>query len=232
MLDCNPYENTRLSLICTAEGPFTPILTVIFIWMRRRDGSDEILVDSQQRVTIVNNITISMQLIVRHDSRLTVSELSETADTGEYWCQVRLPNGTVLQKKSNVLTLDNEAQYRSRAPCSGSQVVDKEECIPPLQVTLPVATDATDTQTPDPGSAAQTTVPSTSQVPQVTGDATEEPESKADFYAIVAVIVVFCILIVALSIIIVMLCKRKRGPVRFKTRSGKQRFCRYLHVLL
>ena len=174
--------------------------------MRRRDGSDETLVDSQQRVRIENDVIISMQ-IVRHDSGLTVNDLNETDDTGDYWCQVRLENGTVLQKKSNVLTLENEAQYRGLPPCSGSQSMIRVECIHPLQVTLPVATDATDVQTSD----------------QVTRDATEEPpESRADFYAIVAVVVVFCILTVALSIIIVMLCKKKHGQARFQTRSGKQ----------
>ena len=222
-LNCNPYDATRLVLTCTAEGPSTPSFTII--WMRQKNGVDERLRGSQMGITINadDNIIInSEQNFQRRSSRLTVNGLSEVDDVGDYWCQVRLQNGTVLQKKSNILTLSSEAQYQGLGRCIESQFVDKEDCIHPPQVTVPGVTDAL---TPNTGPVVQTTASSSnlSLTPQSTDGAMEEPGSKnlAALYAVVAVIVVFCLVIVTLSIIIVVLYRKKCGPVRFKT-EGKQ----------
>ena len=153
---------------------------------------------------------------MKRTSRLIIKRLNEVNDVGDYWCQVRLQNGTVLPKKSNILTLSSEAQYQGLGPCDGSQVVDKEDCILPSQVTVP---GVTDTLTPNTGPVVQTTASSSnlSLTPQSTDGAMEEPGSKnlVALYAVVAVIVVFCLVIVTLSIIIVVLYRKKCGPFRF-----------------
>ena len=216
-LNCNPYDGARLVLTCTAEGPSTPSFSVI--WMRQRNGIDEGLRGSQRGIMIEVH-TDGRSL--RRSSRLTVDKLSEVDAVGDYWCQVELDNGTVLQRKSNILTLSSEAQYQGLGRCNGSQVVDKVDCIHPPQVTVPGVSDAL---TPNTGPMVQTTASSSnlSLTPQSTDGAMGEPGSMnlAALYAVVAVIVVFCLVIVTLSIIIVVLYRKKCGPVRFKT-EGKQ----------
>ena len=209
-LNCNPYDATRLVLTCITEGPST--FTVI--WMRQRNGIDEGLRGSQKGITIDVDTTNSEQFnFQRRSSRLTVNGLSEVDDVGDYWCQVRLQNGTVLPKKSNILTLSSEAQYQGLGPCGGSQFVDKEDCIHPPQVTVPGVTDA-DTTTPISVRNSSNHFPT----PQSTGGAMEESDNKnlVSLYTGVAFTVLFCLLIVTLSIILVALC-RKKG--RFTTRG-------------
>ena len=217
-LNCNPYDGARLVLTCTVEGPSTPSFTII--WMRQRNDVDERLHGSQIGVMIdVTTVNIG-QIILRCTSRLTVNGLSEVDDVGDYWCQVRLQNGTVLQKKSNILTLSSEAQYQGLGPCGGSQFVDKVDCIHPPQVTVP---GETDTLTPNTGPVVQTTASSgnLSLTPQSTDGATEEPGSKnpAAFYTIVAVIVVSYLVAAVLSITILVSIqyKKKCDPLTVKT---------------
>ena len=211
-LNCNPFEATRLVMTCTAEGPRTPSFSVI--WTRQRNGIDEVLHGSKIGIMIDATI-VNISEILRRSSRLTVNGLSEVDDVGDCWCQVRLQNGTVLQKKSNILTLSSEAQYKGLGPCGGSQFVDKEDCIHPPQVTVPGVTDA-DTMTP-------ISVQNSSNLfltPQSTG-AMEERDNKnlVSLYTGVAFTVLFCLLIVTLFTILVVLCKKKSCAFRFTTRG-------------
>ena len=214
-LNCNPYDGARLVMRCTADGPSTPAFTIM--WMRERNGIDRRLNDSH-----IDVIRFNDGQTLKRTSRLIIKRLNEVNDVGDYWCQVRLQNGTVLPKKSNILTLSSEAQYQGLGRCGGSQFVVKEDCIHPSQVTVSEVTDAL---TPNTGPVVQTTASSSnlSLTPQSTDGAMEEPGSKnlAALYAVVAVIVVFCLVIVTLSIIIVVLYRKKCGPLRFKT-EGKQ----------
>ena len=222
-LNCNPYGDTRLVLTCIAEGSSIPSQFTT-IWMRQRNGIDEGLHGSQIGV-MIDFTRVRLTEIYRLSSRLTVTGLNEVDDVGDYWCQVRLQNGTVLQKKSNILTLSSEAQYQGLGRCNGSQFVDKEDCIHPLQVTV------TDELTPNTGSVVQTTASSSnlSLTPQRTDGAMEEPGSKnmASLYTGVAFIVLFSLITVTFSIILVVLCGKKSCPLRF-TMGGKYKFSYYI----
>ena len=67
--------------------------------IRIRQVSDENQVtDSQHRARVISD--------------LRVTSLVELEDVGEYWCQIRLLNGTLLTK-SNVLTVYSEREYKS-----------------------------------------------------------------------------------------------------------------------
>ena len=83
---------------------------------------------------------------------------------------------TVLQKKSDVLTLDNEAQYRGLPRCLVAQTFNKVECIHPLPDTLSVATD---TRTSSPGFVDQTTATSAPEPPRFTNDAASTPARRS-----------------------------------------------------
>ena len=210
-LNCNPYGDTRLVLTCTAEGPS---FSVTVIWMRQRNGTDEFEGLHDTQIGIIIDVT---RAAFRHSSRLTVNGLNEVDDVGDYWCQVRLENGTVLQKKSNILTLSSEAQYQGLGRCNGSQFVDKVDCIHPPQVTVP------NEKTPNNGPVVQTTASSSnlSLTPQSTDGAMEASGSKnmASLYTGVAFIVLFSLIIVTFPIILVVLCGKKSCPLRFTMRG-------------
>ena len=174
---------------------------------------------SQQRVVIAvgtSSVAGGAAQFTRRSSRFALTELEEVNDFGEYWCQVRpVNNGTVFEEKSNILNLGNEAQYQGLRRCMGSNVVDQIDCLHVLQI---------DNAPTDSGAVVQPTSSSDlSPTPSNVASAgvTEEPEDSrknlAALYAVIAVIAVFCIVIVTLTIIIVVLYRKKCGPVRFKT---------------
>ena len=140
-------------------------------------------------------------------------------DVGDYWCQVRLENGSLFQERSNVLALGSENQYLGLSRCGSVVLVEEMKCLQTLQ---DLATDGTDSSVPtiNTGSVVQPTAPSP-ELSETTGDPVGEPErtrnNLAALYAVIAVIVVFCVVIVTLTIIIVVLYRKKCGPVRFKT---------------
>ena len=88
-LTCNPYNATRLVMRCTADGASTPSFTII--WMRERNGIDRRLNDSH-----IDVIRLNDGQTLKCTSRLIMKRLNEVDDIGDYWCQVRLQNGTVL----------------------------------------------------------------------------------------------------------------------------------------
>ena len=197
-IDCNPYIDGELSLICAVEASNASDISIV--WFRRKtiDSGWEELASSERP-----------RDIRRLQSRFTRTGLNSRNDTGEYWCQVRLKNaGTLLQDKSNILILYNETHYQHQSQCiRGDMFVDQEDC-------LDVAIDS-NTLT-DPMQSA----PFSEVSPTPDGMAEELEDSGKNLvalYAVVAVIAVFCIVIVILTITIVVLYRKKCGPVRFKT---------------
>ena len=228
-LNCNPYDViNRLVLICSAEGPNTPSFSII--WLRRTDNSlrDEELQSSQPRVDIDTAQTIPAQFI-RHSSRLTLSELDEIGDAGQYWCQVRLENGTVFQERSSNLTLKPADSYRLFSRCTGSSVTDKRSC---LRVSLqPIVPDVSDgiTATNPSSSSVEWTISSSdsdniSPTTQTTRSPIEEREDNTVnlhvLYAIIAIIAASALLIFTLLIAIISL--------RYKQYSTKLQFHKYV----
>lgn len=216
-LSCNPYETDRLALTCTVEGPNTQRFFIA--WFRKsNDRADqEELQESQPRVK-VDVSSPDPGSVARHSSRLAIMPLDEMKDVGDYWCQVRLDNGTLFQAKSNILTLNATEKYTRLSRCMMSQFVEEESCIETLQVTESAVTADGNIPT-NAESIFQTT--SSSDPSPVTGGSSERNSSNSDnlaaLYAVVGIIVVFCVVIVTLSIIIVVLYRKKCGPVRFKT---------------
>ena len=213
-----------MALTCTVEGPNSPTFSTI--WFRRRNNRDEELQDSQQRVDIY--VTVSPNQggtaqFTRRGSRLSLSPLNEVNDVGQYWCQVRLENGTLFQEKSNILTLSAEEEYQYLSPCGSlDDEIEQMNCLQILQIMGPSGIDG-DTST----TAGSVVLPMSSfslPLTPTAGGPVEEPESGsknlAALYAVIAVIVVFCIVIVTLTIIIVVLYRKKCGPIKLKT-EGK-----------
>ena len=207
-LNCTPYDSVnRLALACSAEGPNTPTFSVI--WFRRRNnGDEEVLQDSQQRVKIDVQVTSDVDgtaQSTRRSSRLALRELNEMNDVGQYWCQVRLENGTLFQEKSNTLSLNDEEQYLGLRPCEEfDRHVDQVDC---LQIIGPSGNNG-DTSTTT-GSMILFTSSFNLSLTPTTGSPIEEPENTnknlAALYAVIAVVVMFAMLIILLSIALVIL---------------------------
>lgn len=219
-LNCNPYDViNRLVLTCSVEGPNTPSFSII--WLRRTDISlrDEELQNSQPRVDIDTAQTIPAQF-TRHSSRLTLSELDEIGDVGQYWCQVRLENGTVFQKRSSNLTLRLADSYRLLSRCTGSSVTDNRSCLGvSMQPNVPDVSDVITAATNSSSSSVKWTTFSSdsdniSPIAQTTSSLIEEREDNTVnpvyvLYAIIAIIVASALLVFILLIAIISLrCKQ------------------------
>lgn len=195
-VECNPY--IELSLICSVEGANTSNISIV--WFRRTNigsGMEE-LAASLERASATNGTR-------RFQSRFTRTGLNPRNDAGEYWCQVRLTkDGTLLQNKSNVLVLYNETHYQHQSLGCDDVFVNQVDC-------LHVANTLTDPMQSTPFSEIS---PTPDSIPEELEDG---GKNLAALYAVVAVIAVFCIIIVTLTIIIVVLYRKKCGPVRFKT---------------
>ena len=213
-----------MRLICTVEGPNSPTFTVI--WFRRVASGDEQLTNSQSGVNIEEGKSGGNAQFTRRSSQLSLTGLNQADDIGDYWCQVRLNNESSFQERSNMLTLYAEAVYLSFgfSRCEGSQVIDQVNCLT-LQTMVPTMTD--NGAPSNSGFVFQSTIPPSdlSPTPQTTGGSIEETQKTGKnlvaLYAVIAVIVVFCVVIVTLTIVIVVLYRKKCGPVRFKTEGEK-----------
>jgi hypothetical protein len=203
-IDCNPYIDKELSLICTVNGSNASDISIV--WFRRTtigSGMEELAAsNSFERPRDVNGIR-------RFQSRFTQTRLNSRNDTGEYWCQVRLTDdGTLLQDKSNILVLFNETHYQHQNLQGCNDVfVNQVDClhvaIGPNTLTDPMQSTPFSEVSPTPDSMAE--------------ELEDSGKNLAALYAVIAVIAVFCIVIVTLTIIIVVLYRKKCGPVRFKT---------------
>ena len=187
-----------MALTCTVEGPNSPTFSII--WFRRRNNRDEELQDSQQRVDIY--VTVSPNQggtaqFTRRGSRLSLSPLNEVNDVGQYWCQVRLENGTLFQEKSNILTLSAEEEYQYLSPCGSlDDEIEQMNCLQILQIMGPSGIDG------DTSTTAGSVVLSMSSV---------KPENNSQnptaVYILLAVIVVFTTLIILLMIVLAILLR-------------------------
>lgn len=211
-LNCSPYDViNRLVLTCSVEGPNTPGFSII--WTRQTNIRDEELQSSQPRVDIDMEQTVPSQFI-RRSSRLTLSRLDEIEDVGQYWCQVRLENGTVFQEKSSNLTLRPADSYHLLSRCTGSSVTDKRSCLGlSLQRIFPDATNGITATNPS-SSSVEWTISSSdsdniSPTAQTTRRLTEEKEDNAVnlfiLYAIIAIIVAASLLVFILLMVIIFL---------------------------
>ncbi len=153
-------------------------------------------------------------------SRLLVRNLESHA--GIYWCLAELFNGTNLEDSSKFTLLNRDEYESGLVDCSSTMsfsVQSISKCIyaaPSVIETLPPNfKDETGTSTlPD-----QTTPPS----PDDLGPA---------LYAVIAVILVFCLVIVTLSIAIVVLYRRGCARQRHFKTSGEQHVIIHVYTVL
>ena len=197
-VDCNPYIDSELSLICAVEASTASDISIV--WFRRTTINSRLeeLTASSERPSGIRRL----------QSRFTQTGLNSRNDAGEYWCQVRLKNaGTLLQDKSNILILYNETNYQHQNQCiRGDLFVNQKDC-------LDVAIDPS-TLTDPMQSASFSEI---SPTPDEMDEELDSGKNLVALYAFVAVIGTFCIVIVILTITIVVLYRKKCGPVRFKT---------------
>ena len=216
-LSCNPYGNDELITECTVVGPINTF-TIQWVW-RDLVGVDNILMDSnspaESDVTIQSRRTLHSNGEDQNvDSRLTISGLMNRI--GQYWCRVRLTNGTVLEQPSNVLQLLVNSAYSSHGNCDETSLSDtSDDCIFPVAGVI--------AQTTTPPIEEPTTTPSletTSTQPLNQTSPSDQTGLGTALYSVIAVIVVFCAVIVTLTVTIVLLYRRKSARVDIKT-AGK-----------
>ena len=165
--------------------------------------------------------------LATYTSRLTLIGLDEVDGVGDYWCQVRLENGTLVKEKSNILTIGSAIQYQDLKRCVAGigQTTEQVKC---LQITSATATGAMDgAVSTNPGHEFQT--PFNSVVPptfQTTTDHTEERDSGSErnlitMYATIAS-VIFSLVITTLLIVIVIATLRCKWKSNRGCEQSKQ----------
>ena len=200
-LTCNPYIINELRTACTVHAPSFDF-TIHWFWESSRDVVTE--VDRSQ----VRSSSTRSQLFLR---------LKNLANhTGLYWCQARLSNGTVLEGSNRLILLEESAYvHQNIVNCTtaGDQRLQQrsDRCIFSLPTT---------DNTPSPTIMEQSTTTSPSFTPTMALNQTSSPTQESlgpALYAVIAVILVFCLVIITLTVVIVLLYRRKCARVDFKT---------------
>ena len=242
-LECNPYPNNDLRLVCEVVGPNQLLFSIVWNW--------EPLVNPGQTERLSSNslprdkynvqdqgLTPDVQNSQFHRrSQLRVLQLNDS-DAGRYFCQAMLSNGTLLTP-SNKLLLSIQSVYTNLPTCMSSSaqntmsiscasiVTDDAVTVQPTsgntgntETTDSATTDANTSPTGPPSvpTPDTTPVPTPTVLPMVA-----EPESstlQVALYIVVAVIVIFCAIIVTLAITIVILYRKKGGHANFKKTAG------------
>ena len=246
-LECNPYPNNVLRLVCEVVGPNQLLFSIVWNW--------EPLVNPGQTERLPSNslpgdkynvqdqgLTPDVQNSQFHRrSQLRVLQLNDS-DAGRYFCHVELSNGTQLTP-SNKLLLSIQSVYTNLSTClsSTAQSIRSTSC-------ASIVTDDTVTVQPTSGNTGNTetidsattdantspTSPPTVPTPGNTADDTPvptptvlpmvpEPESgtlQVALYVVTPVIVIFCAIIVTLAITIVILYRKKDGHANSKKTAG------------
>ena len=222
-LTCNPYDGTnQLRLTCSVEGPTSPTFSII--WFRRVASGDEQLTNSQPGVNIAEGESGNDPQFIRRSSQLSLTGLNQVDDIGDYWCQVRLNNGSSFQERSNMLDLNTEAVYLSFgfSRCEGSQGIIKRNCLT-LQTMVPTMTDSVAPS--NSGSTPQTTVISffdyTSTSQTTSGFIEESGNRLTALYAIIVVIVVFAVMILVFGVAICLIRWKQKHIARYNENEGR-----------
>ena len=240
-LECNPYPNNDLRLVCEVVGPNQVAFSIVWNW--------EPSVNPGQTESLPSNslpsdkYDVQNQAHVRNSqfhqrSQLRVLQLTDS-DAGRYFCQAELGNDT-QPTPSNKLLLNMQSVYTNLPRCSSStaQSIMSTSCasiVTDDSVTVQPTSGNTETATTD------ATGPPTVLTPDNTPDNTPnrtpvptgptptimqivpEPESgtlQVALYIVTPVIVIFCAIIVTLAITIVILYRKKDGHANSKKTAG------------
>ncbi len=196
---CNPYAQDTITLHCSVEAPDFNF-DIKWIWQASPSARTNELMMSN------GEVIIQQRFIEKgYRSRLNIRNLASR--TGTYWCLAELNNGTKFEN-STKFTLLNGVGYLNTPGCSPSssfsdqsqdRCIHAESSVSEVSATVGTTSVAT--------LVNETTPPSFDAL----GPA---------LYAVVAVILVFCLVIVTLSVTIVVLYRRRCARVNFKT-SGE-----------
>ena len=235
-LECNPYLNNELRLVCRIEGP-TQLAIIRWYWVPLNTQQLQRLNQSSGKyeITQQSRTTTSFRDL---RSRLDIRQLSDS-DAGRYFCQAELGNGTLLTP-SDELILNVQSAYTVLTACSGNQFTTSCASIVTDDIVTEQPTtgntgntETTNSATTDvnTGPTDPLSVPSPDNTPNDTPVPTptvipmaHEPESntlQVALYIVVAVIVIFCAIIVTLAITIVILYRKKGGHANFKKTAGQ-----------
>ena len=203
VLPCNPYPSDGITLHCTVRAPDFSF-TIQWIW--QADSSSELIeLDSSDMNVTINNMNLSVFDAIR--SRLNVKNLINRV--GMFWCRATLNNGTQLEDSSK-LTLYNQNVYENDMNCANEELSERSStgrCInaaSSVAETPPLLAMDQITSSPTTMAGNETTPPA----PDSLGPA---------LYAVIAVILVFCLVIVTLTVTIVLLYRRRkcgRGDIK------------------
>jgi len=195
VLSCNPYTpGSELRLGCTVTGDPNSF-TIHWVFSPTSGGTN----------TLSNSQGVDIQDIHDMDNRKSRIRLSNIADddgAGMYSCQVRFNNGTVIGE-SNKLQLLSSVTYSEYPPCDDEHHSEESTKCLIDQATVEALVATTTTMQPS-------------------TDNGETPDSA--LYAVIGVIAVFCVVIISLTVIIVLLYRKKCGRVSLKT-AGEYVYC-------
>ena len=228
-LECNPYLNDMLVLVCNVEGPtqlaFTPFR---WYWVPLNTQQIRRLNESRDKYRITQQaITPTSSRGLR--SQLGVLQLNDS-DAGRYFCRAGLSNGTLLTP-SNELILNVQSTYtnissmclvqqltNTTTSCASIESVTVQPTtgntgitgITEFEITNSATTSANTGPTDLPSVPSPDNTPDDTPVPTPTTiPMAHEPESstlQVALYIVVAVIVFFCAIILTITIVI-LYCK-------------------------
>ena len=239
-LECNPYPNNDLRLVCEVVGPNQVTFSIVWNWEPSvNPGQTESLPSNSlpsDKYDVQNQAHVRNSQFHRR-SQLRVLQLTDS-DAGRYFCQAELGNDT-QPTPSNKLLLNMQSVYTNLPRCSSStaQSIMSTSCASIVTndtVTVqPTSgstgnTETTDSATTDANTSptGPPSVPTPDDTPVPTPTVitmVPEPESgtlQVALYIVVAVIVIFCVIIVTLAITIVILYRKKGGHANFKKTAG------------
>ena len=201
-MPCNPYPADRIILHC---GVRAPDFNFLIQWIWQADSSSELIeLDPTDLNVMISTVTPSSFNGFR--SRLSVTNLMNRA--GMFWCRARLSNGTRLED-SNKLTLYSQNGYENDNDCGNEPLSEQSSTGRCINTAFSVA------ETPPLFAMGQTTPPTVLAGNQTTPSSPDGLGSA--LYTVIAVILVFCLVIVMLSVTIVLLYRRRkcgRGDIK------------------
>ena len=223
VLDCNPYLS-KLKLLCNVTGPM--------------DSSYEILWFYQGENTLDSTATCESDQSGMLTSVLEVNP-SSGSFIGEYYCQVRLGNGSWLEPSQSLVQDLTEAviQVQGIDACTSDPLSDMSDdmCVGFAESTAnnsiaicsfapeptPSLPSATTLNTPTSDDISTTHSLASTPTPPDMETPGKSNGLEVWLYVVVAVAAVFAMIIVVLAILCVGLCLRKSQTIDLETLKSK-----------
>ena len=228
------------------NGPLNETFEIV--WFKQSVNSTGRLMKTSGKIDFRNTMRMFIlpesRQILRRSSLLRVSHLNEQDDIGLYWCQISVSrsNGSFLLEQSNALSLNRVQSYNMLNNCR--QDDDELSMIQPMCVDILQATTISPPQRPpttvtnvDPEletTAAFRTEPRDTRTDDATteGDSSLSSNQAVALFSVLGVIFVFSAVIITLTVVIVILYRKRYGHMGFKKTAGKIRRSRFQFLQL